>query len=95
MKLSEMHKQKPSSTAETQKSLNEKYEELKDCSGDELMSKLIKEVQSQKANGSFDYQGLRNSIEKIKMYLPNQTYENMIRIIENFKWTQTKLTADF
>lgn len=65
--------------------INEKYEQLKNCSSNELMQKLMKEVQIQKMNGTFDFQGLKNSIEAMKIYLPSQTYENMMRIIENLK----------
>ena len=94
MKLSEMSKQKPDNfnentqakiSAKQQKSINETYDELKNCSSDELMARLAKEVQQQKSSGTFDYDGLLNSIEKIKMYLPSQTYENILRIIENLK----------
>lgn len=65
--------------------INEKYEQLKNCSSNELMQKLVKEVQVQKMNGTFDFQGLKNSVEAMKTYLPLQTYENMIRIIDNLK----------
>lgn len=93
MKLSEMSKSdnfnqtntQAKISAKQQKTLNETYDELKNCSSDELMSRLAKEVQQQKSNGTFDYNGLLNSIEKIKIYLPSQTYENMLRIIENLK----------
>ncbi len=96
MKLSEItnqanaqnfeHKTKPSNFSEKQKNdINQKFNTLKNCSPDELMHKLAKEVSEQKANGTFDYDGLINSIEKIKIYLPTQTYENMLRIIENLK----------
>lgn len=89
MKLSEFSKQNTqendTQTAKVQKNINDSYNELKNCSSDELMSRLAKEVQQQKSNGTFDYDGLLNSIEKIKIYLPTQTYENMLRIIENLK----------
>ena len=96
MKLSEMPNQETSSTQENvfnqsktfdtqKKKLNDTYNELKDCSADELMTRLAKEVQSQKTSGTFDYDALVNSIEKIKIYLPAQTYQNMLRIIENLK----------
>ena len=67
------------------KNLNEAYEELKGCSAEELMGRLAKEINLQKSNGTFDYDAIKNSIEQIKMYLPNQTYENMLRIIENLR----------
>lgn len=96
MKLSEMSKQNKSEKKEyssaqstfsekQKKDINESYNKLKNCSADELMAKLADEVRQQKSNGTFDYDGLINSIEKIKIYLPNQTYENMLRIIENLR----------
>ena len=93
MKLSEMSKENLTSeeniqakiSAKQQKNISQTYDELKNCSSDELMSRLAKEVQQQKLSGTFDYDGLINSIEKIKIYLPLQTYENMLRIIENLK----------
>lgn len=84
MKLSEMTEEK-SKTSSKKKTIHEAYEELKGCSSDELMERLTKEISGQKMNGTFDYEALRESIEKIKTYLPTQTYENMIRIIESLK----------
>ena len=87
MKLSEMQntnsENKSSSTKK--KNINETYEEIKNCSSDELMGRLAKEIQTQKSNGVFDYEALKDSIDKIKIYLPNQTYENMLRIIDGLK----------
>ncbi len=90
MKLSEMKKNETNHssnkvTATENKNIKETYEELKDFSSDKLMSRLVKEVQAQKNSGVFDYDALRASIEKIKIYLPTETYENMIRIIESLK----------
>lgn len=83
MRISEMA-DKPNSS-QKKKTINEEYEQLKDYSADELMQKLAKEIQQQKLSGAFDYNALLSSIEQLKTYLPTQTYENMIRIIENFK----------
>ena len=88
MKLSEMSKNQPTSKTKntnSQKDINQAYEDLKDRPADELFSMLSKEIQNQKLNGTFDYDALRTSVEKIKMYLPTQTYENMIRIIDSLK----------
>lgn len=91
MKLSEMQKNSnqnagaKSATSGKQKSINETYEELKGCSSDDLMQRLAKEIKAQKDSGVFDYDGLRASLEQIKIYLPNATYENMIRIIDSLK----------
>ena len=63
-------------------SLNEKYDELKDLSHDELLSRLTKEIKRQKETGEFNYEALISSLNAIKMYLPVETYDNMIRIID-------------
>ena len=84
MRISEMNAN-TSKTTGKKKTINEAYEELKGCSSEELMARLSKEISGQKLNGTFDYESLRQSIEKIKTYLPTQTYENMIRIIESLR----------
>ena len=97
MKLSEMPKNANSkqtsasanenakATGGRPKDLTQAYEELKNCSGDELMGRLAKEIQAQKESGTFDYRGLLDTIERIKIYLPNETYQNMLRIVESLK----------
>ncbi len=84
MRISEMSNEKPKSS-NRKKTINETYEELKHCSSEELMERLSKEISGQKLNGTFDYEGILASIEKIKTYLPAQTYENMMRIIESLR----------
>ncbi len=84
MRISEMSNEKPK-TSNRKKTINETYEELKHCSSEELMERLSKEISGQKLNGTFDYEGILASIEKIKTYLPAQTYENMMRIIESLR----------
>lgn len=71
-----------------QKSKNnimDSYENLKNCSNDELMDMLSSEIQHQKEKGVFDYEALCNTIEKVKLYLPKDTYQNMLRIIDNLR----------
>ena len=62
--------------------INKKYEELKDLSHDELLLRLKSEIERQKEAGEFNYDALISWLNAIKMYLPNETYENMIRIID-------------
>lgn len=91
MKLSEMPKSSNGNfnnekiSSAKHKNITQTYEELKNCSGQELMDKLTKEIQMQKANGTFDCKALLNTIERIKIYLPNATYQNMVNIIEGLK----------
>ncbi len=79
MKLSEMSKQNK------EKEIRESYDALKDCSSNELMERLQKEIAKQKKNGTFDYDALLNMLEKIKIYLPDETYKNMLRIVDSLK----------
>lgn len=88
MRISEMENSTRATNSKScgrKKSINEAYEELKGCSPEQLMEKLATEIKGQKLNGTFDYDGLCATIEKLKMYLPTQTYENMMRIIESLK----------
>ena len=62
--------------------INKKYGELKDLSHYELLLRLKSEIERQKEAGEFNYDALISSLNAIKMYLPNETYENMIRIID-------------
>ena len=82
MKLSQMAQE---TSQKNVKDIKGTYEEYKDMSQDELMTKLTKEINKQKSKGNFDYEALKNTIEKISIYLPKQTYQNILKIIENFK----------
>ena len=83
MRLSEM---KGNEKYKGEKSVEEQYNELKDSSQEELFSKLSQEVLSQKRNGTFDYESLVKAIEKMRVFLPEQTYKNMMQILETMKW---------
>ena len=88
MKLSDMKKTETKNTASASmknKSVQDSFNELQGCSSDELMSRLVNEIQTQKNMGVFDYDLLRSSIEKIRAYLPKENYENMIKIIDGLK----------
>lgn len=82
MRLSEM---KGNEKHKSTKSVEEQYNELKDSSQEELFSKLSQEVLSQKRNGTFDYESLVKAIEKMRVFLPEQTYKNMMQILETMK----------
>lgn len=83
MKLSDFAKNGNLEEKESVKDdINKKYDELKDLSHDELLSRLKSEIERQKEAGEFDYDALISSLNAIKMYLPSGTYENMIRIID-------------
>ena len=88
MKLSEFKNEKKETKPEStiyQKDITDQYNELKDASQQELFEKLSQEVLSQKKNGTFDYKALVSAIEKMKDFLPEQTYKNMLQVLEKLK----------
>ncbi len=85
MKLSEMPKNENTIKDDKTKNMKKSYDDLKDLGSDELLERFKREVQQQKEDGTFDVNLLINSIDKIKMYLPEQTYENIKRIIESIR----------
>lgn len=89
MNLSDFTKQGPNKEDKIEKNENadimKTYEELKDMNGDQLSQRLFEEVASQKQNGTFDYDMLSSSVESIKAYLPQETYENIKRILRTLR----------
>lgn len=81
MKLSEFAEKSQNSTG-LEKDLTKQYDEMKNLSHDELLNRLQEDIKRQKANGSFNYDAMLNSLNQIRVYLPNGVYENMIRIID-------------
>ena len=81
MKLSEFA-EKSQNSMDIEKDLTKQYDEMKNLSHDELLSRLREDIKRQKANGSFNYDAMLNSLNQIRAYLPNGVYENMIRIID-------------
>lgn len=81
MKLSEFA-EKSQNSLDMEKDLTKQYDEMKNLSYDELLSRLREDIKRQKANGSFNYDAMLNSLNQIRAYLPNGVYENMIRIID-------------
>lgn len=84
MKLSEFAKSdfKKEPGEDIKENLSKSYDELKDLSQDDLYNRLKSEVDRQKRSGEFNKDALLSSLNAIRMYLPNETYENMIRIID-------------
>ncbi len=69
----------------SQQDFQEKYNQYKDMSQQELNSTLFAEVARQKQNGTFDYNALANMVETLKFSLPPQDYNNLKRLLESLK----------
>ena len=82
MKLSEMEKVEQSSN---EQELKEDIEKLQGLSEQELMQRLLGEVSSQKSQGKFDYEGLRQTVESMKSYMPEALYQNIMQTLESLK----------
>ncbi len=65
--------------------IQETYDDLKDLSYDELTDRLYSEVKKQKENGEFDINALQENVERLKMFIPHETYMNMKNMIEKLK----------
>ncbi len=83
MKLSEMNFEEKKE--EKPKDIKVEYDALKDLSQDELMKKLADQIAFQKSNGTFDYDGLVDTINKMKGYISPQSYDNIINLLQKFK----------
>ena len=70
-------KQQGSSGGMSRENIQQAYDELKDLNSDELTQKLCGEVRKQKQEGLFDYAGLCDSVEKMRPFISNETYQNM------------------
>ena len=86
MKLSEMSKTtNQTDSTNMENNINKAYNQIKDCSSDQLFKMLTDEIEKQKKDGTFDFENLKSMIEKIKIYLPTQTYQNILNILETLK----------
>ncbi len=61
------------------------YEELKSMNNSQLTARLFDEVARQKRDGIFDYASLAQSVENIKEYLPQKTYQNLKNMLDNLR----------
>lgn len=91
MNFSDFTKQNNQKSNKTTKSMTEEdivrtYNNLKDLNGDQLSKMLFAEVAKQKDEGTFNYQSLITSIESIKSLIPQNTYENLKKLVESLKW---------
>lgn len=86
MNFSSFTKQTPLKNQEkTTDDIVKEYNKLKDLGSDELTTMLFNEVNKQKSDGTFNYESLIASIESIKEMIPQNTYENLKKLVESLK----------
>lgn len=69
----------------SQEDMMKQYEELKSMDNNQLTARLFEEVARQKEEGTFDYASLAQSVENIKGYLPQSTYQNIKNMLDNLR----------
>lgn len=82
--FSDFCKEERSQTKQDEK-IQSTYDELKDMNYDELTEKLYNEVKKQKGNGSFNFVELQENVERLKPFISQETYKNMINMLEKIK----------
>jgi len=68
-----------------EENLQNTYDELKDMNYDELTEKLYNEVKKQKDKGAFNFVELQENVERLKPFISQETYNNMINMLEKIK----------
>lgn len=61
------------------------YEKYKGKNNQELISELLKNVEQQKKNGSFDYQTLCNMVDMFSPYLTQEQKNNMQNLLHKIQ----------
>lgn len=67
------------------KRVEELYDEYKDKNEDELLAELFKNVQKQKQDGTFDYDALVNTVNKIAPFLTKEQNLKIKDLLEKIK----------
>ena len=80
MKLSEMDEQN-----EQKEGIENEAKSLQNMSQEELLQQFLSEVNKQKRDGTSDLEGLKATIESMKNILPEQSYSNIMKILESIK----------
>ena len=68
-----------------QEKINQIYQQYKNMDSSSLAEALASTVAKQKADGTFDYNLLSQSVEAVRAYLPGQTYQNLKNLLENLR----------
>ena len=67
------------------KSIEEIYNTYKDKQEDELLAELFKNINKQKQNGTFDYNGLVSAINNMSPFLSNEQSVKIKEILEKIR----------
>ena len=79
------HRNKADTDISQQEKINQIYQQYKNMDSSSLAEALANTVAKQKADGTFDYNLLNQSVEAVRAYLPEQTYQNLKNLLENLR----------
>lgn len=82
--FSEFHSEEKKENVDRE-NIQKTYDELKNLNSDELSARLFDEVKKQKESGSFDFEKLSESIEQLRPFISQSTYENMKNLLGKIK----------
>ncbi len=88
MNFSNFTKQKISKTSENinnEEGIKDKYQKYSNMDSGQLMNELLSTVNNQKKDGTFDFDSLSNTLDSIKTSMPQETYENVKRLLNQIK----------
>lgn len=69
----------------SQAEIQDKFNQYKDMSKEQLNNQLLSEVAKQKMQGTFDYENLERMVNSLQGSLSNQEFENIKRLLESLK----------
>jgi len=70
---------------EDKKKIEDIYNVYKDKSEDELINELLKSVESQKKQGTFNYENLCSQVNKVQAFLTDEQRNKLQFILEKIK----------
>ena len=72
-------------TEKETKRVEELYDEYKDKNEDELLSELFKNVNKQKKDGTFNYNSLKSTIDRMSPFLTKEQNLKIKELLEKIK----------
>ncbi len=70
---------------QNEKTIEELYSTYKNMNSNELLAQLLKQVDSQKKEGTFDFDNLKNSLNQVMPFLNEEQKNNLMTILNQIK----------
>ena len=68
-----------------EKSIEELYGTYKNMNSNQLLNELLKQVDNQKKDGTFNFDGLKNSLNQVMPFLNEEQKNNLMTILNQIK----------